>query len=150
MKKMIALSALLLLPVIADTASAGTCRNAIDSAAKRVFSTGALTQVCVGHDTSLKDNSPFIYVNPDGACDIGLRMPGLPSFGIGAGSLDLCAMAKTVLGPMVGQVNGALQSQMNTAVGTINQQTQATVGTGVLNNEIDITEMLKGQVIQPR
>ena len=141
MKRTLTLSILLALPLLALNANAGSCQNAIREAQRQIF--GNLGTVCAGINTQAQGNSPFIYVNPDGGCDLGLQLPGLPSFGAGLGNgLDMCALAKTVTGGMVNQANSAMQGAMNTTIGTINQTTQSTIGTGVVNGHVDVSEIL--------
>ena len=141
MKRILSLSLLFALPLLADIASAGSCQNAIREAQKKIF--GDLGSVCADINTQNQENSPYIYVNPDGGCDLGLQLPGLPTFGGGLGSgLDMCALAKTVTGGMVSQANTAMQGSMNTAIGAINQTTQQTIGTGVVNGNVNISDIL--------
>lgn len=140
---MTALIASLAMPLFSATAEAGSCRNAINNASQKIFGS-ALKTACVGVDTGLKENSPFIYVNPDGGCDMGLQLPGLPDFGASFGKgFDMCAMAKTVLGPMVGQVNNRLQEEMNQAVGEINDIARDQIGIEPVGNHIDFDQLLK-------
>lgn len=148
MKKILALSVLLALPFVADYSQAGTCRNAINEASNRIFNKG-LGTVCAGVDTGVKANSPFIYVNPDAGCDIGLQMPGLPTFGAKVGDgLNLCNLAKTVFGGMVDAVNTEARNKMDQAVGTINKTAQDAIGTNVLNNEVDLSTILQQKTNQ--
>lgn len=147
MKKILSLSLLLALPMVVDMASAGTCQNAIREAQKKIF--GDLGSVCSGITTQNPENSPFIYVNPDGGCDLGLQLPGLPTFGGSLGSgLDMCALAKTVTGGMVSQANSAMQGSMNTAIGSINQAAQQSIGTGVVNGNVNVSDVLNQQTQQ--
>lgn len=147
MKKILSLSLLLALPLLADIASAGTCQNAIREAQKKIF--GDLGSVCAGINTQNPENSPYIYVNPDGGCDLGLQLPGLPTLGASFGEgLDMCKLARTVVGGMVSDANSAMQESMNTAIGTINQATQQTIGTGVVNGNVNISDILNQQTQQ--
>ncbi len=45
----------------------------------------------------------FIYENPNAQCDLGLELPGLPSFGLDVGSLDSCAIAKSITSKTIGR-----------------------------------------------
>lgn len=60
----------------------------------------------------------------------------------------MCALAKTVTGGMVSQANSAMQESMNTAIGTINQATQQAIGTGVVNGNVNISDILNQQAQQ--
>lgn len=70
-------------------------------------------------DTSLTTDgpngaaNPFIYVNPDQACDLGLQMPGLPDFGFGLSGIDSCSVLKAVTGDMVHEVNKKTQGAID-------------------------------------
>lgn len=147
MKRTLSLTILLALPLLALNANAGSCQNAIREAQRQIF--GNLGNVCADAQLAAQGNSPFIYVNPDGGCDLGLQLPGLPSFGAGLGNgLDMCALAKTVTGGMVNQANSAMQGAMNTTIGTINQTTQSTIGTGVVNSNVNISDVINQQTQQ--
>lgn len=145
MKKIMTLSILLALPFIGVEAQAGSCSNAIREAQKQIF--GNLGNVCADVDMGPKSNSPFVYVNPDGGCDLGLELPGLPSFGGSLGSFDMCGLAKTITGGMVNQANGVMRDSMNTAIGGINQKAQETIGTGVVNTNVDVGAVIKDNTI---
>lgn len=145
MRKTLSLSILLGFSVFALNAQAGVCNDALRQAQRNIFKN--VGNVCADINTSPQDNSPFVYVNPDGGCDLGLQLPGLPTFGMSLGNgLDMCALAKTVTGGMVNQANSAMQGAMNTAIGTINQTTQQTIGTGVVNSgNVDLSTILNQQ-----
>lgn len=72
-------------------------------------------------------SSKFAYENPDGGCDIGLDMPGLPSFGGSITGFDACQIVKAVTGDMVDKVNDtvndAWDGAINAAKGKIMEQT---------------------------
>lgn len=138
-----ALIASLALPMFSATAQAGSCRNAINNASQQIFGS-ALKTACVGVDTGIKENSPFIYVNPDGGCDMGFQFPGLPDFGASFGKgFDMCSLAKTVLGPMVSQVNNKMQQEMDEKVRDINAIAQDSIGIQPVGNHIDFDQLLK-------
>jgi hypothetical protein len=145
MKKIMTLSLLLTLPFIGAHAQAQTCSNAIREAQRLNFVN--LGTVCADVDMGPKSNSPFVYVNPDGGCDLGLELPGLPSFGGSLGSFDMCGLAKTITGGMVNTANGVMRDSMNTAIGGINQTAQQTIGTGVVNTNVDIGAVIQNNTI---
>jgi hypothetical protein len=145
MKKILTLSLFLALPFIGEQAQAGSCSNAIREAQRQNF--GNAGNVCADLDMGPKSNSPFVYVNPDGGCDLGLQLPGLPSFGGSLGSFDMCGLAKTITGGMVNQANGVMRDSMNTAIGGINQTAQQTIGTGVVNTNVNVSDVIKNNTI---
>lgn len=69
----------------------------------------------VDFSNSIEDN-PFAYKSPDVSCDLGLQMPGLPSFGLGSFNLDSCSLLKMVTGDMVDAANDAMRDQVDSIV----------------------------------
>lgn len=59
--------------------------------------------------------NPYVYTSPNGGCDLGLSLPGLPSFGTGGG-LGACEIARAITGPMVAQANQTMQQAASEAV----------------------------------
>jgi hypothetical protein len=117
----------------AEPASAGACQTYIDKA-NAVF--GNLIQdSCIGINTDASlTNNPFVYVNSDGGCDIGLQMPGLPDFGsITGGGINACSIVKAVTGSMVDTVNSSIRGAMNDTVNGINNKSQEIGGIDVIN-----------------
>ncbi len=98
----------------AAMANGGACK-ASQEKAKKVY--GNATQEACRNVTSTPnlDKNPYIYKNPDATCDLGLSLPGLPSFGSG-GNFDACAIVKAVTGPMVREVNRAMQEEVDQAI----------------------------------
>lgn len=143
MKKLALVSSLFVLPLLIvanEEAEAGTCKNTIEKQQQKIFKRAQ--DACAKHDKAQKENNPFIYVNPDGGCDLGLELPGLPSFGAGLGDgLDLCALAKTITGPMVKDVNKVVKDAKDRVVDDINAAAKEKIDTGVLDTDIDLSDM---------
>lgn len=132
---------------MSDKASAGSCQTYIDKA-NQVFG-NLMGNSCVGiTNTPSLDNNPFIYTNPDGGCDLGLSLPGLPSFGGSLGSLDSCSIVKMVTSDTVSKVNSTIRDAMNTSVNTINQTAQDTIGTNVTGGNVNVTDLVEQRVQQ--
>ncbi|AXH59458.1 hypothetical protein [Pseudomonas amygdali] len=130
---------------MSDKASAGSCQTYIDKA-NQVFG-NLMGNSCVGiTNTPSLDNNPFIYTNPDGGCDLGLSLPGLPSFGGSLGSLDSCSIVKMVTSDTVSKVNSTIRDAMNTSVNTINQTAQDTIGTNVTGGSVNVTDLVEQRV----
>lgn len=74
---------------------------------------------CKGLNTDdSTEGNPFIYVNPEVACDLGLELPGLPSFGFD-GNLDMCSLAQAVTGPMIDELNQSMEDAMDSALAEV-------------------------------
>ena len=132
---------------MSDKASAGSCQTYIDKA-NQVFG-NLMGNSCVGITNAPSlDNNPFIYNNPDGGCDLGLSLPGLPSFGGSLGSLDSCSIVKMVTSDTVSKVNSTIRDAMNTSVNTINQTAQDTIGTNVTGGNVSVTDLMEQRVKQ--
>ena len=132
---------------MSDKASAGSCQTYIDKANK-VFG-NLIGNSCVGiTNTPSLDNNPFIYTNPDGGCDIGLDLPGLPSFGGSLGSIDSCQVIKMVTSKAVNAANTEIRNAMNTSVNTINQAAQDTIGTSVTGGSVNVTDLVEQRLQQ--
>src|SRR5690606_18163016 len=116
------------------------CSNKIKQAQQSIFK--KTDHACNAYDTTPKNNSPFVYKNPDGGCDLGLELPGLPTFGVGIGGLDLCKMAKTVTGGMVREVNKAMKDTLDESVKAINEKANEKLGTNVIGEDINIGDKL--------
>lgn len=132
---------------ISGTASAGACQTYIDKA-NQVFG-NLISNNCVGITNSPSlDNNPFIYTNPDGGCDLGLSLPGLPSFGGSIGSIDSCSIVKMITGSTVQKVNSTIRDAMNESVTAINQASQDTIGTNVTGGNVDLGTMVEDRIKQ--
>lgn len=132
---------------MSDNASAGSCQTYVDKV-NQVFG-NLVSNSCVGiTSTPSLDNNPFIYTNPDGGCDLGLSLPGLPSFGGSLGSLDSCSIAKMVTSSTVSKVNSTIRDAMNTSVNTINQTAQDTIGTSVTGGSVNVGDLVEQRLQQ--
>lgn len=110
-------------------ASAGVCQTIKDKAAQ-VY--GNLVQdrcLNLNKEASLTNN-PFVYTNPDAGCDLGLKLPGLPGFGITGGGISACEVAKFVTGSTVNAVNQKMQEAANAAVSAVDEVSVDTIGVG--------------------
>lgn len=131
---------------LSATAYAGSCKS-IQDKFNQVY--GSVVQNhCVNLDlgTSL-DNNPFIYTNPDAGCDLGLQLPGLPDFGISAGGINACSIAKAITGPMVDKVNQAMRAQVNSVVSSIDEASVNAIGTQA-SGGIDVGDVIQEQYNQ--
>jgi len=132
---------------MSESASAGSCQTYIDKI-NNVFG-NLVSNSCVGiTNTPSLENNPFIYTNPDGGCDLGLSLPGLPSFGGSLGSIDSCAIVKMVTSDSVAKVNTAVRDAMNTSVNTINQTAQDTIGTNVTGGSLSVGDLVEQRLQQ--
>lgn len=84
--------------------------------------------------------SRYRYENPDGGCDIGLRMPGLPDFGFSAEGFDMCALVSTVLSDQIDAVNRGMREGVNGALDTIKEKT----GLKDFNLDINANDIVTG------
>lgn len=92
------------------------------------FLNNLIPDVCGNINTNPDpSNSKYMYKNPDGGCDIGLELPGLPSFGGSFSGISSCQIVKAVTGDMVDRVNdtvnGAWDGAVNMAKDKIRQKT---------------------------
>lgn len=92
------------------------------------FVNNLIPDVCANINTDPDlENSKYMYQNPDGGCDIGLELPGLPSFGGGLSGVSSCQIVKAVTGDMVDKVNegvnGAWDGALDTVKGKISEKT---------------------------
>lgn len=72
---------------------------------------------CAGLNTSASvEGNPFIYVNPEASCDLGLELPGLPSLGLDIGSLNFCEIAQSLTGDLVNELNQSMQNAVDGAL----------------------------------
>ncbi len=77
----------------------------------------AIPGVCNQLDITNKgEESPYMWVNPDASCDLGLSMPGLPNIGFGLDGFDSCKILKAVTGDMVKQVNSEMKDAVSEAI----------------------------------
>ncbi|MDT8924988.1 hypothetical protein RBE51_19555 [Pseudomonas taiwanensis] len=131
----------------AEPASAGACQTYIDKA-NAVFG-NLIKDSCVGINTDASlTNNPFVYVNADGGCDLGLQLPGLPDFGsITGGGINACSIVKAVTGSMVDTVNSSIRGAMNDTVNGINSKSQQVGGIDVINSgNTNIGDMVTEQI----
>lgn len=106
-------SALLIAIFASNAAMAGSCAA---SKAKEAAVYGTAKNNCAGlTKTPNMTKNPYVYVSPNGTCDLGLSLPGLPSFGTGGG-LTACSVARAITGPMVSEANTAMQAGANAAI----------------------------------
>ena len=61
---------------------------------------------------NIEDN-PYAFKSEDVTCDLGLEMPGLPSFGGLKFDLDSCSLLKMVTGDMVDAANTAMRDKVD-------------------------------------
>jgi hypothetical protein len=92
--------------------AAGACAN---TKAKELAVYGAAKNNCTTL-TKVPDMSknPYLYSSSN-KCKLGLSMPGLPNFGTGGG-LSACEAARAITGPMVSEVNSAMQAGTDAAL----------------------------------
>lgn len=116
---LINVSAILFAMAASNGAMAGSCAA---TKAKEAAVYGTPKNVC-GNVTSTADisNNPYVYTSPNGGCDLGLSLPGLPNFGNGGG-FSACAVVKAITGPMVAQVNQGMQTATNAAVNAVGKE----------------------------
>lgn len=109
-------SAILIAMAASNIALAGSCAA---TKAKEAAVYGTPKNVC-GNVTTTADitKNPYTYTSPNGGCDLGLSLPGLPNFGNGGG-FSACAAVKAITGPMVAQVNQGMQTATNEAVNAV-------------------------------
>lgn len=69
------------------------------------------------------EGSRYRYENPDGGCDIGLRMPGLPDIGFSYDGFDACALVKAVTSDMVDMANRKMREEFNSAMDSVKDAT---------------------------
>lgn len=136
------LGALLTLPMIANVQAASYCRDSASDFFNRLSS-----NVCdeINTDPLTMEqaaNTPFGYKSPDAGCDLGLSMPGLPSFGMNIGGLDSCKILQAVTGDMVDQANDAMQGGLDTALENIKGDTS--IPSTIDPNE-EIGKVVKGK-----
>jgi hypothetical protein len=74
-------------------------------------------QVCSQLNLNVNiETSPFLYTDPDAACDLGLKFPGLPDFNLGLDGLDSCAILKSVTGALVSEVNKEMRDAVSSGL----------------------------------
>jgi len=101
-----------------------------------------IPDVCSKIDTDPDvEGSKYKYENPDGGCDIGLRMPGLPDFGFSAEGFDFCALAKAVTSDMVDEANSKMREELNTALDSVKDAT----GLDDFNLELNANDIATGE-----
>jgi hypothetical protein len=115
-------SALLLAMVASSAAMAGNCAA---TKAKEAAVYGSTADRCANL-TKVADitKNPYVYISPNGGCDLGLSLPGLPNYGNG-GSLTACEVARAITGPMVAEANGAMRAGADAALNAAPEATKA-------------------------
>lgn len=129
-------SAILIAMAASNMALAGSCAA---TKAKEAAVYGKAKNVC-GNVTSTADitKNPYTYTSPNGGCDLGLSLPGLPNFGNGGG-FSACAAVTAITGSMVQKVNQGMQQTTDTAVNSVGKTAIDAAMNGV--NSGDITEL---------
>lgn len=130
------LSAIFIAMAASNAAMAGSCAA---TKAKEAAVYGTPKNVC-GNVTSTADitKNPYTYTSPNGGCDLGLSLPGLPNFGNGGG-FSACAAVKAITGSMVAQVNQGMQQATDAAVNAVGKDAIDSAMNVV--NSGDITEL---------
>lgn len=97
------------LPVVAHS------DNAAQQAASEEHFRAQKQAACEQIDlTNNLENNPYAFKSEDVGCDLGLEMPGLPSFGgLGFEGLDSCSLLKMVTGDMVDAANTAMRDKVD-------------------------------------
>ena len=132
----------ILISVAATQVQANACNDFIKERQRAIF--GNLGSTCASINTSNNGETPFTHINPDGGCDPGLQLPGLPSFGMTmGGEFDWCGLAKAVTGSTVNKVNQAMQQKVDGAVGAINQRSQEAFGENAIGGNINIMDRVQ-------
>lgn len=121
MKKHIAWLGLILLPLSLTTQAEGAPpAEQAPSCKARMKTLPKIPTYCGGLDREVSlEGNPFVYSNPDGGCDLGLNLPGLPSFGFDIPSIDSCKILQMVTGELVGEVNATLRDAINKSLDEI-------------------------------
>lgn len=115
MRKLILLT---ILTIIAATSWASDAEASVCQDRKKALP--KIEQHCstLNEEFTLEGN-PFIYTNPDAGCDLGLSLPGLPSFRDKSFGLDSCKILKAVTGDLVREVNTGLRNAVDDSLGEI-------------------------------
>jgi hypothetical protein len=99
----------------------------------------AIPGVCSQLDTENKyEDSPYMWINPDASCDLGLSMPGLPNIGFGLDGFDSCKILKAVTGDMVEKVNQEMRGAVDEALQEITD--------GKTQFDLDLTDIAIGEI----
>ncbi|MBI6882971.1 hypothetical protein [Pseudomonas putida] len=140
-------SAIIIAMAASNMALAGSCAA---TKAKEAAVYGTPKNVC-GNITSTADISknPYTYTSPNGGCDLGLSLPGLPNFGNGGG-FSACAAVKAITGPMVATVNQGMQQATNDAVNAVGKEAIDTAMNAVNSGDIaDLASKTYSQMGSP-
>lgn len=129
-------SAVFIAMAASNMALAGSCAA---TKAKEIAVYGTPKNVC-GNVTSTADitKNPYTYTSPNGTCDFGLSLPGLPNFGNGGG-FSACSAVKAITGPMVAEVNQGMQTATDAAVNAVGKEAIDTAMNAATSG--DITEL---------
>lgn len=63
------------------------------------------------------EGNPFVYSNPDGACDLGLTMPGLPTFA--RSGTTSCGILQSITSQLVGEINESFRDSVNESLDSL-------------------------------
>lgn len=104
----------------------GVCFNDLRNQINERFKS-MTSSVCASGaiDTSLTldgpggQENPFVYINPDQPCDLGLTMPGVGDFGLSLDGLNSCKVLKAVTGDMVQEINSTTQGSLDEVIGHV-------------------------------
>jgi len=102
------------------SASAWTAQSQAGMCDDRKKALPKIAQHCTNLNQNISlEGNPFVYTNPDAGCDLGLSLPGLPSFGdIGFG-LDSCKILRAVTGDLVKEINSGFQQAVDDSLGDV-------------------------------
>ena len=132
----------ILISVAATQVQANACNDFVKERQRAIF--GNLGSTCASVNTSGSGKTPFTHINPDGGCDLGLSLPGLPSFGMSmGGEFDWCGLAKAVTGSTVNKVNQTMQQKVDGTVSEINRRSQDAIGENAIGGNINIMDRVQ-------
>lgn len=111
------------------------------------FVNNLIPNVCGNINTNPDpSNSKYMYENPDGGCDIGLEMPGLPSFGGSISGINSCQIVKAVTGDMVDKVNDTVNGAWNGALDAAKNKIKSETGLDADNLNFDMGQIAEDAV----
>lgn len=67
--------------------------------------------------TNNPEDNPYIYLDPNSKCDLGLQLPGLPDFGLDIDSISGCEVAQMVTSESVRDLNNSANDAVNDVEG---------------------------------
>lgn len=111
------------------------------------FLNNLIPNVCGNINTTTDpSNSKFAYENPDGGCDIGLEMPGLPSFGGSFSGISSCQIVKAVTGDMVDKVNDTVNGAWDGAINMAKDKIREKTGLDADNLNFDMGQIAEDAI----